>query len=184
MVVDQKERSIKEYLFQIGFDFIAQLEKKLKSGEMSQDDFAEKLNLSKGRVSQILNSPGNLTLSKVIEYSLALGMKVALVAYDDGDPENKRGPINSDIFRICWEKAGKPVDFWACNDINSGMVVTSSSSHAIDTDQSFQFIDSLYTLPEYKERTVSVSNNKDSEKLRIQFLPGGVLGWPNRQRTY
>jgi hypothetical protein len=35
------------------------------------------------------------------------------VAYDDGDPENHNGPINSQIFSRCWANAGKPSDFFA-----------------------------------------------------------------------
>jgi hypothetical protein len=39
-------------------------------------------------------------------------LKVTVVLYDDGDSQNKNGPLHADIFRICWEKAGKPKDFW------------------------------------------------------------------------
>ena len=53
----------------------------------------------------------------MIEYAKALGMKVSVVAYEDDDPENKKGPIDSEIFRICWEQLGKPRDFWAMQDI-------------------------------------------------------------------
>lgn len=124
-------RGLDDYLFKIGFDFVAQIEKRLKTEKLTQDDFAKKLNVTKGRISQILNSPGNLTLSKIIEYATVLGMKVSIVAYDDKDPENAKGPINSDIFRICWEKAGKPEDFFAFTDAEQEMKITTGDGEGI-----------------------------------------------------
>lgn len=106
------EKSIKDYLFSIAFDFVAQLEDKMKTENKSQDELASILGVSKGRVSQIFNNPGNFGLKSIIKYARALRMKVSIVAYDDNDPENKKGPINSDIFRKCWEIYGKPSDFW------------------------------------------------------------------------
>lgn len=107
------ERSNKDFLFRIAADFITQLEDKMESIPISQDEFAKRLDITKGRVSQVLNNPGNITLGKIIEYSRALGLKVSIVAYEDNDPNNEKGPINSEVFNICWEKSGKPRDFWA-----------------------------------------------------------------------
>ncbi|MGA2465234.1 MAG: helix-turn-helix transcriptional regulator [Thermodesulfobacteriota bacterium] len=111
------ERSIKDYLFRIVADFIAQLETKMESIPISQDEYAKKLRVSKGRVSQLLNHPGNFKLENIIKYAKALGMKVSVMAYDDNDPKNIKGPINSEIFKMCWEQLGKPHDFWAMQDI-------------------------------------------------------------------
>jgi len=107
------ERSNKDFLFRIAADFITQLEDKMESIPISQDEFAKRLDVTKGRVSQVLNNPGNITLGKIIKYSRALGLKVSIVAYEDDDPKNERGPINSEVFNICWGKLGKPTDFWA-----------------------------------------------------------------------
>src|SRR4030042_3955780 len=112
------ERSIKDYLFRIVADFITQLETKMESPPISQDEYAKKLGVTKGRVSQLLNHPGNFKLENIIKYARALGMKVSVIAYDDNDPQNTRGPINSEIFKMCWEQSGKPRDFWAFDDIN------------------------------------------------------------------
>lgn len=111
--------SIEDFRFRITADFIAQLEDKMESIPLSPKELAEKLGITKGRVSQIFNNPGNISLKKIIEYSKALEMKVALVAYEDNDPENKKGPINSEIFRICWEKCDKPNDFWAFREVDA-----------------------------------------------------------------
>jgi len=113
------ERSNKDFLFRIAADFIAQLEDKMESLPMSQDELAQRLGVTKGRVSQILNNPGNITLGKIVEYARTLEMKVSIVAYEDNDPNNEKGPINSAVFNICWEKYGKPQDFWAFEEKES-----------------------------------------------------------------
>src|SRR5262249_13651818 len=106
------EKSISEFVNRISFDFITQLAKKMESLPLKQGEFARKLGLTSGRISQIFNNPGNLTLNKIVKYARALGMKVAVVAYDDDDHDNKQGPISSEIFTACWQGAGKPKDFW------------------------------------------------------------------------
>ncbi len=106
-------QSTKDYLFRIVADFISQLESKMEAMPISQAEYAKKLRVSKGRVSQFLNHPGNFKLENIIKYAKALGIKVSIVAYDDNDPKNIKGPINSEIFRMSWEQLGKPRDFWA-----------------------------------------------------------------------
>jgi transcriptional regulator with XRE-family HTH domain len=105
------EESTESFIQRITFDFITQIQKRLESLPLSQAELAEKLHLSEGAVSQSLNGPRNLTLKTIVRYARAVGIKVALVAYDDRDPDNSRGPVNSDIFRICWENAGRPQAF-------------------------------------------------------------------------
>lgn len=105
------EKSIDDFVHRISFDFITQLIKRLESSPLSRGELANKLGVSKGRISQILNNPGNLTLRKAVEYARALGMKVSVMAYDDGDPDNVKGPISSEIFNICWENQSQPRDF-------------------------------------------------------------------------
>ncbi|OGW43558.1 MAG: hypothetical protein A2Y66_01115 [Nitrospirae bacterium RBG_13_41_22] len=114
-------RSTKDFLFRIAADFIAQLEDKMESPPLSRNDLAKKLGVTKGRVSQIFNNPGNITLEKIVEYSRALKMKVAIVAYEDNDPENKNGPVNSEIFKTCWEKSGRPREFWDFQEVGNGL---------------------------------------------------------------
>jgi transcriptional regulator with XRE-family HTH domain len=106
------ESSTADFVYRIASDFIMQLEKRLELQPMSQKELADKLNVTIGRVSQVFNNPGNLTLRNFVQYSRALGMKVAVVAYDDDDLQNQSGPVNSDIFTKCWERAGRPHDFF------------------------------------------------------------------------
>ena len=131
MTTHWTERSIEDFLFRIGADFIAQLEERMDSLNITQDKLSEALKVTKGRVSQVLNNPGNLTLKNVVKYSRALGIKVAIVAYDDNDPTNGLGPINSKIFTTSWEKIGKPKDFWELKGIGwkSGSYATTNMGY-------------------------------------------------------
>lgn len=108
------DESTDDFLYKIAADFVRQLENHL--GEVTQQRLADRLGVTPGRVSQVLNKPGNLTLKKCIQYARALGKKVALVAYDDGDSENINGPVNAQIFERCWINAGRPADFFALED--------------------------------------------------------------------
>jgi transcriptional regulator with XRE-family HTH domain len=110
------EKNTESFLSRITFDFIAQLEQKMESLPLTQAELAKKLGVTDGFVSQILNNPSNLSLKTIIKYARALGLKVAVVAYDDDDPDNTRGLVNSEIFSICWEKQGKPVDYFSLEE--------------------------------------------------------------------
>jgi transcriptional regulator with XRE-family HTH domain len=107
------EKSTDDFLYRIGADFIRQVESAMESAGINQAELAKRLKVSEGRVSQVLNNPGNLTLRKIVEYVRALGRKVAIVEYDDGDSQNLKGPVNSEIFARCWYEAGTPADFFA-----------------------------------------------------------------------
>jgi hypothetical protein len=104
--------TIDNFVFQIAADFTLQLEKKLEIGPISNKELARRLTVTAGRVSQVLNNPGNFKLRSMAEYARALGLKVAVVAYDDDDPNNVRGPVNSEIFYRCWKCLGSPADFY------------------------------------------------------------------------
>lgn len=134
------ERSVEDFLYRIAADFVDQLQLVMNEIPLSQSDLAKRLGISSGRVSQIFNNPGNLTLRKVIQYARALGLKVAVVAYDDNDPKNEHGPINSDVFRLCWQNAGSPNNF---QQLNATSVATSVSVPYADL-----FFDSGYRINE------------------------------------
>jgi DNA-binding phage protein len=100
------------FVHRIASDFVAQLENKLQKDGSNHAELASRLGVTPGRVSQVLNTPGNLTLRNIVQYVRALGLKVAIVAYDDGDPQNHNGPVNSEIFAACWKNAGSPANFF------------------------------------------------------------------------
>jgi hypothetical protein len=85
-------------------DFIDQITARVKS---------LKIDPRRARISRLLSSPGSLTLWTMARLALATGAKVAVVLYDDGDAENYAGPIHSDVFRIAWEKQGRPLNVCA-----------------------------------------------------------------------
>jgi transcriptional regulator with XRE-family HTH domain len=113
------ETTIDDFVHRLSFDFITQLAKRLEASPINQTDLAEFMQVTKGRVSQILNNPGNITLRNAVKYARGLGMKVSLVAYDDHDPTNQNGPVNSEIFTVCWERAGYPTNFGALETVPS-----------------------------------------------------------------
>lgn len=116
------ERSLDSFVYRISSDFALQIENKMAEEGVSQSDLADLLGVTDGRVSQVLRNPGNLTLRKMIEYARSVKMKISVVAYDDNDPDNKKGPIHSEIFNQCWQKAGRPSDFFALKNCTSTAV--------------------------------------------------------------
>lgn len=100
-------------------DFIGQIAQRLEVSHIPQTELAKKIHKSESEVSQVLNlNRPNLTLKTMVGYAQALGMKVAVVAYDDGDPTNENGPVGSEIFNLSWEKSGKPRDISSLNSIS------------------------------------------------------------------
>ena len=106
------ERDVSSFLFRIASDFVRHVEELLESKNANRMELAKRLGVTQGRISQVLNDPGNLTIKQIIKYARALGEKVAIVVYDDDDLKNMNGPIAPEIFATCWERAGKPTDFF------------------------------------------------------------------------
>jgi hypothetical protein len=132
------ERSVDDFVHRLSSDFIVQLEKRIDDDDMTKKQLADRLGLTGGAVSQVLNSPGNLELKTMVQYARAVGMKVAVIAYDDSDPGNDKGPIISEIFAKCWERLGKPEDFFELNEMRqlSGCWLLTKYTHvAENTDR-------------------------------------------------
>lgn len=107
----------KKFLDRISSDFVEQLRDRIESKRWSQKSLAKALNISPGRVSQVFNNPGNLTLETMVEWAQILGLKFCCLTYDDDDPQNKHGLITPNVFRICWEMANKPRDMWDIREL-------------------------------------------------------------------
>lgn len=101
-----------DFAYRIASDFTAQIEMKLESLPLDRKDYAKLIGVNPSRVSQILNDPGNLGLTSMVRYARVLGMKVAVVAYEDGDINNQNGPINSQLFYESWKRIGMPRDLF------------------------------------------------------------------------
>jgi transcriptional regulator with XRE-family HTH domain len=120
------QESAKNFAYNLSLDFFTQLDDKFQSLDIKRNQFAKTLSLSAGRISQIFNSPPeNPKLDSLVKYAQALGMKVSVVAYEDtDDPTNERGPIFSEIFSRCWERAGRPRDLISISAFNQIPAVT------------------------------------------------------------
>jgi transcriptional regulator with XRE-family HTH domain len=121
------ERSTEDFVQRITFDFTTQIEQALEGSNSSQAALAKNLGVSDGRVSQILNNPGNIGLKNIVRYARAIGRKVAIVLYDDGDAANDNGPVNAEIFSTCWELVGRPADFFALRSASTRGFVQASN---------------------------------------------------------
>lgn len=79
-------------------------------------DFLEQCEVCNQDAPDLLSDVETTPIVDLIRYAQSLDMKVALVAYDDGDYDQELGPINSEVFRLCWERAGKPKNFFDLNN--------------------------------------------------------------------
>lgn len=114
-----------DFRYRIASDFVTKIEQQMKSKKLTQSQLAQMLGKNKAYISQILANPGNLTLKTMILFARALGLKVSVVAYDDDDEANVNGPIHSEVFRLCWEKYGKPRDMFDFEEAAPAAVVLS-----------------------------------------------------------
>jgi transcriptional regulator with XRE-family HTH domain len=154
------EKSTDDFIYRIAADFIRQIETAMESAGVNQAELAKRLKVSEGRVSQVLNNPGNLTLKKIVEYVRALGRKVAIVEYNDADPKNLNGPINSEIFAKCWIMAGMPGDFFAIEN-----AATNTMTYVISPEQ-----------PYYMQLTIAkeAANTEGAPTSRGDFVARGT----------
>lgn len=79
------------WMVNIQTELFAELEKYLKDNNINRTQFAEKLGVSKGYVSQVLNGDFNHSISKLIELSLAMG-KVPILKFEDLDKYTAEKP--------------------------------------------------------------------------------------------
>ena len=114
---DWTEESVENFVFYIASDFVDRLEEEMEESGLSKGELARKLDVSPGRVSQIFHNPGNLTLEMIVRCARAVGIKVAVLAYNDGDKENLNGPIIPEVFYECWNRCGKPKNMF---DVREG----------------------------------------------------------------
>lgn len=104
-------KDVESFRYFVAADFVDQLQTCAENQGIKQKDLAQILDKSEGRVSQVFNDPGNLTLDTMITWGRAIGLKAAIVLYDDGDRSNRRGPLSGGIFTQCWKMVGSP-NYW------------------------------------------------------------------------
>jgi transcriptional regulator with XRE-family HTH domain len=106
-----------DFAYSISLDFFTQLEDRMEESGVSRKELSTKLQVTPSAVSQTLNSPpNNPYLETLIHYARPLGLKVAVVTYDDNDPHNDKGPIYAGIFEKAWRAMGCPRDLSMFNE--------------------------------------------------------------------
>ena len=86
---------------------------------MAKKELAKRMDIEQSRVSQIFHNPGNLTLKLIVRAARAVGIKVALIAYNDGDRDNVNGPIVPEVFYECWNRCGNPLNMFEVDTENT-----------------------------------------------------------------
>lgn len=115
----------------ISSDFMAQIETRMENIDgFTQSDLAKRLHVSLGRVSQMMNSPGNFTLKNGVAYAGAVGMGMAVVTYPANSVSNG-APISGDVFRTCWEIAGCPTNMFEIQENTVGFATSTGGMACI-----------------------------------------------------
>lgn len=104
-------QSTNSYQFSITVDVTDMISERMEEIGISQKELAARMNLSEGRISQILRDNANPTLATLINLCSAVGLKLGLLPYNDEDPQNQQGPVPASLFLECWSRMGKPLTF-------------------------------------------------------------------------
>ena len=62
-------RRVGDFLYKLGAEFVDQLDVRLSALGIAQKQLAHRANVSEGRVSQVFNDPGNLTLKSMVTWA-------------------------------------------------------------------------------------------------------------------
>lgn len=106
------EKSPEDFAYSIGSCFLDVIESRLDQIGEDRNWLILSLKLPKN----IFDKPYLLTLPMAALMARTVDLKVALVAYNDRDKSNKKGPIHACVFQKIWEAAGKPRDMWSVRD--------------------------------------------------------------------
>ncbi len=168
------QNSIADFVYEISSAFVAQLETKMEKEQISRSQLASRLKKTTGRVSQVFNDPGNLGLKLIVEYARELGMKVSIVAYDDRDPNNEKGPINPEVFVKSWEKLGRPVNLFEVDSVGTTSVETKAITTTVPVGGTYQIFSYDSVLNEGK----TVGNYFTGNTIALDSSPSSLLSRP------
>ena len=88
--------------------YVRDLNALLSSIEMGTKELGERSGLGKQAAQSTLENVLRWTTEKMVFWARTAGLKVSIVVYDDGDPDNEKGPVDSRCFYACWKKCGSP----------------------------------------------------------------------------
>jgi len=97
MTRDEIIQSKEYWIAKLQIDLFNEVKDYMQTNKLNRTQFAEKLGVSKGYVSQILNGEADHRLSKLVEISLAIGL-IPKITYEKAadllqweDQESKKG---------------------------------------------------------------------------------------------
>jgi transcriptional regulator with XRE-family HTH domain len=108
----RKDLHIEDMRYRIVADFLVQIDQMLVEKDMTHADLAERSGVTPGRISQIFNNPGNVTMDTVVALADAVGFSVSLVACDMGKKAPERGYVLAGILAECWRRMGRPTNYF------------------------------------------------------------------------
>jgi transcriptional regulator with XRE-family HTH domain len=76
-------------LMQVADSFLAQITQRMQDEGVSRTDLAIRTGVSKGRISQIFGSPGNLTIKTMMVLAGALDMEVSILTEPSKNGKSK-----------------------------------------------------------------------------------------------
>lgn len=114
VVAHWPQKNSRRFAYYIASAFMSQLEWKMDSDGISRSELAKKMGKTPGRITQVFNDPGNMSLRVMVEHAGALGMKVCVVGYED--PDNTRGPLHPDVLVKTWQLAGCPANLFEAEE--------------------------------------------------------------------
>lgn len=101
-------RDMHSYIFAVVSNFVIAVEIYMEEHGKNYKDLAKLLNAGIDEVMVKVNNPSTFSLADLYRWTKALGIKFIIFMYDDQDPSNIQGPLNTEILRQCWELLGKP----------------------------------------------------------------------------
>lgn len=99
----------------VAHDLVSQVNQRMNDAGLSRRKAADYMDVTRARVTQMLNNPGNMTIRSMVRLVRVLGLKVSIVIYEDEDISD--GPIDPVVFLTCWERCGKPRDWFELGKI-------------------------------------------------------------------
>ncbi len=159
----QWPNDLKSFRYQITFDFVTSLSHRMKLKNITQKKLAQKLGVTEGRISQVINNPGNFTLQSMVEWAHAVEMKPSVILYDDKDPNYQKPPVYADAFVQLWDIHGKPHNF---GDIQAIRDLCSQCERRINLSLDMQ---DLEQTVKHKARSVKIEKERNisGEKWKI-----------------
>lgn len=97
------EKSTSDFQYFVSSDFAEQLIRIMDSKNVTRFELADRLGVPESTVSQVLDSPDDIPIDRMIEWSKAVGAKISVVVYDSSNE-----PMCGAVFNKCWESSGYP----------------------------------------------------------------------------